>query len=272
MQVSELGAENSQIQGDCVIRFHGHEGYCALSSVSTEVDQSVSEPVNEIATGDAHLREDGPVPWARTLADLLTISRLLGGMALAVMPWDKTVGSLGRLVKYNLLLWSTDTVDGKFARRSNTPPSWIGERDIVVDSALTLGTGIALARSGYLPGKMVVLWLGVCLVLYAMRPVTTTILVFMFPLQMALPVIALAHGCPEVRLYLIWVAAVAIMSWKRLKFVIESFIDGLPDRQREWIWSWLPGWLRMTSEERASYEMPEASTEPIHDQGSGYSV
>lgn len=255
-----------------MIRFHGHEGYCALSSVSTEVDQSVSEPVNEITTGDAHLREDGPVPWARTLADLLTISRLLGGMALAVMPWDKTVGSLGRLVKYNLLLWSTDTVDGKFARRSNTPPSWIGERDIVVDSALTLGTGIALARSSYLPGKMVVLWLGVCLVLYAMRPVTTTILVFMFPLQMALPVIALAHGCPEVRLYLIWVAAVAIMSWKRLKFVIESFIDGLPDRQREWIWSWLPGWLRMTSEERASYEMPEASTEPIHDQGSGYSV
>jgi phosphatidylglycerophosphate synthase len=232
----------------------------------------VSEPVNEITTGEAHLHEDGPVPWARTLADLVTFSRLLGGMALAVMPWEKTVGSLGRLVKYNLLLWSTDTVDGKIARSSNTPPSWIGERDIVVDSALTLGTGIALARSGYLPGKLVVVWLGLCLVLYAIRPVATTMLVFMFPLQITLPIIALAHGCPEVRLYLIWVAAVAIMSWKRLKFVIESFINGLPDRQREWIWSWLPSWLRLTLEERASFEVPEAAAEPVHDQSPGLPI
>jgi phosphatidylglycerophosphate synthase len=232
----------------------------------------VSEPVNEITTGEAHLHEDGPVPWARTLADLVTFSRLLGGMALAVMPWEKTVGSLGRLVKYNLLLWSTDTVDGKIARSSNTPPSWIGERDIVVDSALTLGTGIALARSGYLPGKLVVVWLGLCLVLYAIRPVATTMLVFMFPLQITLPIIALAHGCPEVRLYLIWVAAVAIMSRKRLKFVIESFINGLPDRQREWIWSWLPSWLRLTLEERASFEVPEAAAEPVHDQSPGLPI
>ena len=232
----------------------------------------MSEPVNEITTGEAHLHEDGPVPWARTLADLVTFSRLLGGMALAVMPWEKTVGSLGRLVKYNLLLWSTDTVDGKIARSSNTPPSWIGERDIVVDSALTLGTGIALARSGYLPGKLVVVWLGLCLVLYAIRPVATTMLVFMFPLQITLPIIALAHGCPEARLYLIWVAAVAIMSWKRLKFVIESFINGLPDRQREWIWSWLPSWLRLTLEERASFEVPEAAAEPVHDQSPGLPI
>jgi phosphatidylglycerophosphate synthase len=237
-----------------------------------EVDRPVSEPVNEITTDDAHLRDGEPVLWARMLADLLTVSRLLGGMALAVMPWERTASSLGRLVKYNLLLWSTDSVDGTIARRSNTPPSWIGERDIVVDSALTLGTGIALARSGFLPGKLVVVWLGLCVALYAIRPVSTTILVFMFPLQITLPIIAIAHGCPEARLYLIWVAALAVMSWKRLKFVIESFINGLPERQRDRIWSWLPNWLRLTPEERASFEALDASAEPVHDQGSGLSV
>lgn len=32
------------------------------------------------------------------------------------MPWERSVASLGRLVKYSILLWSTDAVDGKIAR------------------------------------------------------------------------------------------------------------------------------------------------------------
>ena len=152
-----------------------------------------------------------------------------------------------------MLLWSTDAVDGRIARRSKKPPSWIGEREALVDSTLTLGTGIALARSGCLPGEWVAAWLGTCLVLYAVKPVATLVLAFMLPLQMALPVLAFAHGCPEVWLYVIWVAAVAVVSWRRLKWVIEEFINGLPDRQRAWVWSWLPGWLRLTAEERESF-------------------
>jgi hypothetical protein len=105
--------------------------------------------VSDTATRDARLPQDRPLPLAR------------------------------KLVRYNMLLWNTDAVDGRIARRSKTPPSWVGERDVLVDSTLTLGTGIALARSGYLPGKLVVAWLGTCLVLYAIRPVATLVLAFM---------------------------------------------------------------------------------------------
>lgn len=210
--------------------------------------------VNESASREARLPQDRPLPLARKLADLLTLARFLGGVTLALMPWEKTVSSLSRLVRCNMLLWTTDVVDGRIARRSRTPASWIGERDVLVDSALTLSTSIALARSGYLPGGFVIAWLTTCLVLYAIRPTATLVLAFMFPLQIALPILALVHGCPEIWLYAVWVAAVAFVSRKRLKWVVEEFINGLPDRQRAWVWSWLPGQLRLTPEERESFQ------------------
>ncbi len=64
-----------------------------------------------------------PVRWARGLADLLTLSRLLGAILLASMPWEETVDALGKLVRYSLLLWITDAVDGRIARQSQLPPS-----------------------------------------------------------------------------------------------------------------------------------------------------
>lgn len=233
----------------------------------------MSEHVDEIANRKPHPPRGRPLPWARILADLLTFSRLIGGVALALMPWDQTVSSLGRLVKYNMLLWSTDALDGRIARHSQTPASWIGERDALVDAALTLGTGIALVRSGYLPGKIIAVWLGTCLVLYAIRPVTTLVLVFMCPLQLALPVFAVVHRCPEARLYFIWVAVVAFASRKRLKWVIEVFVKGLPGRQQEWVWSWLPGWLRLTPAERESFQMsPPSDTSSLQAGGPGLSL
>ncbi|MCK9221593.1 MAG: CDP-alcohol phosphatidyltransferase family protein [Limnochordia bacterium] len=218
---------------------------------------------DKVTPSELYLRQSRPLLWVRALADLLTLSRLIGGVALALMSWERTVSSLGRLVKYNMILWSTDMLDGKIARRSQTPPSWIGERDAWIDAILTLGTSIALTRSGYLPGKLVAAWLGICLVSYAIRPVATIVLVFMCPLQLTLPVLAFVHHCPEVRMYFIWVAAVAFFSRKRLKWVIEVFINGLPDQQREWVWSWLPSWLKLTPEEREFFAVslsPDAAS------------
>lgn len=200
---------------------------------------------------------NGPMPWTRLVADLLTLSRLAGGVALAVMPWERSGASLGKLVKYSILLWSTDAVDGKIARRSLTPPSRIGKHDIWIDVALTVGCAIALARMEYLPGRIIAGWAAVCTLLYWLRPVSTILLAFMFPLQLSLPVLAIVHRRPEVWLYVIWVAALAVLNWTRLKWVIEVFIEGLPDRQREWVWSWLPTWLQLSEEERAAFQRSE---------------
>lgn len=198
-----------------------------------------------------------PARWARSLADLLTLSRLVGGVLLALAPWEAATDSLRRLVRWSVLLWSTDAVDGRIARRSRLPASWLGQREILVDSALALGVGVALARSGCVSGTLLAAWLAVCLAAYAIRPAETALLVFMLPLQLALPILTLVHGLPEFHLYLVWAAAVAVLNRARLKWVIETFIDGLPRGLREWIGSWLPAWLRLSPQERASFQAAE---------------
>lgn len=205
-----------------------------------------------------------PLRWARVAADTLTVSRLVAGITLALWPWEPSVRSLAALFRWKILLWSLDAVDGVLARRSRTPPSWIGRNDIWVDSLVTLGTGTALARMGFLSGSLLALWLVLCTALYVIRPAHTLLLVFMFPLHLALVGLAAIHRLHEVGLFLLWLLALAYLARKRLKWVIGVFIEGLPDGPREWVLSWLPAWLRLAPEERAAFAVDtvEAGTTP----------
>ncbi len=212
--------------------------------------------------------KDKPLHWARMVADLMTYLRLFGGLLLPFLSWEHSIDSLGRLVKINLLLWSTDALDGKFARISNTPSSWIGERDIYVDTVMTTGTSIALVRAGFLPREFMVIWFCLCLVVYLIRPVATVMLAFMLPLQVALPLLALKHGCPEFNLYLLWLLIIALINRVRVKFVIENFVNGLPETQKQWVRSWLPNWLRPTPQQREYFQKAQASDSPFGDTNS----
>ncbi len=203
--------------------------------------------------------KDRTLHWARLLADLMTYLRLLGGLLLPFLSWDHSADSLGRLVKINLLLWSTDALDGKFARLSNTPSSWIGRRDIYVDTVMTVGTSLALVRAGYFSRELLVIWFCLCLVVYLFRPVATVMLAFMMPLQVALPLLALLHGCPEFNLYLLWLLIIALINRVRVKFVIEDFINGLPETHKQWVRSWLPNWLQPTPQQREHFQKTQVS-------------
>ena len=207
------------------------------------------------------MQQEKPLRWARVLADALTYSRLVAAAALLVWPWEPSTRSLAVLLRCKILLWSADAVDGALARRSRTPPSWIGRNDIWIDSLVTLGTGVSLARMGLVPAAFVVAWLAACAAAYAFRPVHTALLAFMFPLQATLVLLAVAYGLPEVWLLAAWLAVLACLAWRRLKWVIAVFIDGLPGALRGWVWSWLPSFLRLTREERAAYEAHAASGE-----------
>ncbi|HOB09550.1 MAG TPA: hypothetical protein PLW17_08315 [Limnochordia bacterium] len=219
------------------------------------------------------MSNDKPLRWARLLADVMTYVRLLGGFMLPFLAWEHSADALGRLVKINLLLWSTDAVDGKFARLSNTPSSWIGKRDIYVDTVMTIGTSLALVRAGFFPKAALGIWFCLCLIVYLIRPVATVMLAFMCPLQIALPVLALVHGCPEFNLYLLWLLIIAMVNRIRLKFVIENFINGLPETQKQWVLSWLPQWLKPTPQQREYFQKTQASDSAVVDtNGRGMSL
>lgn len=208
--------------------------------------------------------QPAPLWWARIAADALTFSRLIGGIGLAAWPWEPGGGSLAALLRWKILLWSADAADGALARRSHTPPSWIGRHDIWIDSLVTLSTGVALARMGFLPAWFVVFWLAGCALLYLLRPVHTVLLVFMLPLHLSLVGLAAAHRLPEVGWFAAWLAALAFLARRRLKWVIALFIEGLPSGVRRWILSWLPSWIRLGPDEQAAYAAHAASTREGH--------
>ena len=58
----------------------------------------MGEHLGNTATSGAPVQQGGPLMWARALADLLTLSRLIGGVAIALIPWEKTISSLGKLI------------------------------------------------------------------------------------------------------------------------------------------------------------------------------
>ncbi len=203
---------------------------------------------------DPSAAQPAPLWWARIAADTLTFSRLVGGVAIAAWPWEPGIGSLASLLRWKIVLWSADAADGVLARRSRTPPSWIGRHDIWIDSLVTLCTGVALARMGFLPAQFVVFWPAACALFYLRRPAHTALLIFMLPLHLSLVGSAVLHRLPEVVWFAAWLAALALLARRRLKWVIALFIDGLPEGLRRWILSWLPAWIRLTPEERAAYE------------------
>lgn len=186
----------------------------------------------------------GTVAWARLAADALTLSRLVGALAIAVWPWPADLSALGQLLKVNMLVWTTDVLDGPLARYSRTPPSGLGRAEQSIDLLVGWGTALALARMGVIAAPALLTWALLFAVAHVLRPNVTTRMAFMLPLVLAPPVVGFLRAPLQGWLYLCWIAVMAVVGWNRLKEVIESFAEGLPPAARAWVWSWLPRWAR----------------------------
>jgi len=182
--------------------------------------------------------------WARLAADLLTLCRLVGGLGITVWPWSWGPDAVRMLLKWNMLVWTTDVFDGPLARYSRTPPSRLGRAEQSIDLLVGWGTALALVRMGILPAWALVTWGVLFAIAHVFRPTAATRLGFMLPLVILPPVVGFLHAPPQGWIYLLWIVLMAVVAWNRLKEVIESFVEGLPDAARRWVWSWLPEWAR----------------------------
>lgn len=95
----------------------------------------------------------------RLLADVLTLSRVLLAVLLALVGWLRGPAGLPMALTVLLLSWLTDLLDGPLARRDANPqPTWIGRHDAEADLSTALGVAAYLALSGYIhPGLGVAL-------------------------------------------------------------------------------------------------------------------
>ncbi|RME85711.1 MAG: hypothetical protein D6775_02120 [Caldilineae bacterium] len=91
-------------------------------------------------------------PYMRTLADLLTLVRILFSLVMVWIGWALGAEGLSLAVAVLLLAWFTDLLDGMAARRAPADStSRIGTHDAEADLSVSLGVTGYLSFSDYLP-------------------------------------------------------------------------------------------------------------------------
>lgn len=160
----------------------------------------------------------------KRVPDLLTASR--GVIAAAIISLGFVgPGALQAVIVLTMLGWTTDILDGRLARRYRKPPTWIGEREFVFDMLLVFSGLCYLVMAGYvpfIPAAAYIAVAAVCIAYFRLKSVTMS---FATPL-VALPlVVAYISARQAAWWYLIWIAAVLILDWKRFVGVVQEFIE-----------------------------------------------
>lgn len=90
---------------------------------------------------------------AKRVADLMTLLRALLGFVLVWVGLNEGSQGLGKVVLIMIAAWTADTLDGKIARREkNYYHTWIGDHDLEIDIAVSIGLLVYLVTSGFVNG------------------------------------------------------------------------------------------------------------------------
>jgi phosphatidylglycerophosphate synthase len=165
----------------------------------------------------------------KTLADTLTSVRFLLALYLIWLGWKKGPEAIASAALTLLVAWITDVLDGPLARRDPRGiRTWIGDRDLEADMAVTLGVWIYLMLAGFLSP-----WLaGIYLVVAAVA-------LWRFGSdQLAWGLQALPYGAmiwtswrtaPLYGLLLVaWIGLVIVATWPRFpRQTVPEFLNGV---------------------------------------------
>lgn len=160
----------------------------------------------------------------KRIADVLTLSRLIAGLALILMGlvWGRR--ALEPAVALGLLAWSTDSVDGALARRdAGARPTWVGEQEIAFDAVLALGILAYFVLSGLFPSRFALIWIAVWALLYLWLRARAVLLLGMGGLD-AMVIYALFRENASLGwVVVIWMVAVAFVDHRRSREVLRIF-------------------------------------------------
>lgn len=183
--------------------------------------------------------------WARRFANVFTAMRAAITLII-LLEARRTPGrdAVGRVVMLGLAGWTTDVLDGKLGRYSRLPGGIWARLDFPLDTAMTWVTGWVFSVWGYLPQDAYLGYALVAVICTLLRPSRTTVMAFSAPVT-ALPLWVGWRTDPRLGIaYVLWIALVLFLDWRRFWGVVASFVDGLPPRQREYFSRLLARWLK----------------------------
>jgi hypothetical protein len=167
---------------------------------------------------------------AKQIADLVTLLRALFGLGLVWIGLTEGEQGLQKAVLLMIAAWTGDTLDGKIARRDrNYYHTWIGDHDLEIDMAVSVGLLIYLITSGFIhvwiAGIYILLW---AIILLRWRNVNVLGMLSQAPIYGFFFWIALTR-LPNVGIWiLIWIVLAIIITWPQFpQQVVPGFIHGI---------------------------------------------
>lgn len=162
--------------------------------------------------------EPGIMPWQKRVADLCTAAR--GPLALLLIWLGISRGKDGIQIAFLLLLAAAtlDTMDGYFARISNSPhQTWIGEHDLVFDMGFSLALLLYLSLAGYLSPILAALYTGFWVVVFSNQPMLSNTLAVLSqaPVYAGTVLAAVVASAQAIVLIAVWVSVMLLFAGKR---------------------------------------------------------
>jgi cardiolipin synthase len=167
--------------------------------------------------------------YAKSLADLLTASRVLLALIFA---WLGVTGARDSIALASVLLlisWISDLFDGALARLGGSGSTWIGDHDLEADVTVSLGVLIYLVGAGFLQMNYAVVYI-LLWVLFFWRWgwQRDPAMLLQAPIYLWLMVVAMQYS-PQAGWWLIgYVVLVVVVTWPRISGeVVPEFLSGM---------------------------------------------
>lgn len=168
----------------------------------------------------------------KSIADILTFSRIIISAILAWLGWSQGEGGLSLVCVLMMISWTSDILDGFLARRSRIQlTTWIGDHDLFFDMAVALGLLIFMTVAGFINTSISIFYiLGWTFIFWILSILPVLGKLFQAPIYAWLVFIAFRYeplfGC----LIVIFLLIVIVITWPRFpQDTVPSFLSGFSD-------------------------------------------
>ncbi len=163
------------------------------------------------------------INWNRRIADFFTGLRLLIAGFILFLGFSTGAEALSSVSLLFLIGWTTDTLDGYFARRDYSEyRSWWSEHDRLVDTIMILSGWIYLAVSGYIAQWIAFLYpLGAVVIIYKFPSKAVLTALETIPV-LQIPMVTFGQHPILGWLWILWAAGALILSHRLLKVRLIS--------------------------------------------------
>ncbi len=172
------------------------------------------------------------MPISKQLADLLTFTRAILSIFLALLGLLRGAAALPIAAWLMIVAWISDSLDGPLARRNPVRrQSWIGDHDLEVDMLAASGLLIYMAAAGFvsplLASLYALLWGAVFWRWGILRSLG---MLYQAPIYGWFLYTALTLA-PAAGFWMVgWILAVVVITWPRFpKEVVPGFLAGMRD-------------------------------------------